>query len=1206
MLRTSAEKGMNVESDEPNLDELTVTPAAPQHQLKRLTTFNMACRWTKHDRPFTVDKCSSDSTGNMLAHIYMIKLAIFDAEFVSTCLDPTSVQFFIGSDRPSANTVCRRCKSNFPHTCAPGLDLAIPLIQTDMRHLASEWRSQNPLETIDDTTIHVRCGDILHHAHHTEYGFSPYWVYKNHIPNNVRSIGIISATLDSTQCRKNDCIHVSTCKALLHDLQTYLVHEYPNTVVTIRTEESIVASYARMVLAKLSICNPSTFCVFPTIASLGKGVIIGTPLYPWVPTTFVSETPFLNMKNIVNKHMQAKNIISWLRTQPVHDHTFLISNVLEQIIPQSINEYMHLTNVAFDSDSVHLYSPSEKVRKSLKGLKTLPPYKRFSAGRVLYDLPTPNIIIHDDYLDVQDCENAELRPEHAFFFSPWHTDNMFHLHNDNILPLVDNILNMPNCNGLTCDLTKTLYEFEGDNQRLQKEVQMTQVLRNDLFDTVKSWKDVFRKKKKVCIASVSWGRGPQLFYMDLPMYMNGPASEIYPLQMWTQNSYLEHESRRKLMAIRARSAVQALHNLYDVYKYQTNAHDKINAIYVERSGTRNIKNIGLIMQACIEMGWNCQTCCDWQSTTYKDTIKIFSEANVIMGPHGAGLTHALYTQQTPSLIDFGGPSSWESQFAAMLRANNGGDYIRVPTKRWPMTLSKMQVLNAFKATKAQKAADEEAERERNAQKAADEEAERSLDGITKEKLWRTGYKANVLLHCQKDGEKFDKTIRDFVPTTDKLFVIGNGPSSQNIETYLDDYDKVVRFNRAPLGVHGVGTRTDIHVINQHVLDFHGPLVIFMECLKRRRDISARRKPGQTFCRVDKIDELCKRDPSRGFLFLSIARTASTVVSGFDQLRKDGVNHYYENTNAMWHNMNAEHVIITKGKWPVIIANIALSAFGLHGQEIYTKIKMKGGHHKYGVRTRQQGIVYYDSENRFPQKHIDGHPTWEPETFETFDKWLPLHTHYVGFGTWIGVTFFYASQQVQHSYGFDGDPSAFAQLETNLNWNRGSEWFARCTILPTAVVEGTHDHKEVVTMRSANVGNSCSGLKDVACGGAKVSWSVQGLTLKHLMKRFNIPINASTFIKIDVESFECELIPSWLEWMKPLRSKPTIRVSLHGPNVHMCSEKQYDDIEKFASLYNNIFIDGVRKADIHASRRSKDDILLTDIDIDMKQTPLAIV
>jgi len=96
-----------------------------------------------------------------------------------------------------------------------------------------------------------------------------------------------------------------------------------------------------------------------------------------------------------------------------------------------------------------------------------------------------------------------------------------------------------------------------------------------------------------------------------------------------------------------------------------------------------------------------------------------------MGPHGAGLTHALYTQQTPSLIDFGGPSSWESQFAAMLRANNGGDYIRVPTKRWPMTLSKMQVLNAFKATKAQKAADEEAERERNAQKAADEEAERS-------------------------------------------------------------------------------------------------------------------------------------------------------------------------------------------------------------------------------------------------------------------------------------------------------------------------------------------------------------------------------------------------------------------------------------------------------------------------------------------------
>jgi len=195
-----------------------------------------------------------------------------------------------------------------------------------------------------------------------------------------------------------------------------------------------------------------------------------------------------------------------------------------------------------------------------------------------------------------------------------------------------------------------------------------------------------------------------------------------------------------------------------------------------------------------------------------------------------------------------------------------------------------------------------------------------LDGITKEKLWRTGYKANVLLHCHKDGEKFDKTIRDLVPTTDKLFVIGNGPSSQNIETYLDDYDKVVRFNMAPLGVHGVGTRTDIHVVNIKNTTFHGPLVIFMECAYRRRDISARTKPGQTFCRVDKMDELCKRDPSRGFLFLSIARTASTVVSGFDQLRNDGVNHYYEKTTKMWHGMNAEHDIITKGKWPVIIAD----------------------------------------------------------------------------------------------------------------------------------------------------------------------------------------------------------------------------------------------------------------------------------------------
>jgi len=367
------------------------------------------------------------------------------------------------------------------------------------------------------------------------------------------------------------------------------------------------------------------------------------------------------------------------------------SDIREQIIPETINEYIHMTNVAFDHDTLHIYAPSERVKHSLRGIKTLPQYKRFSGGKLFSDLPTPKIVIHDEYLDIKDCENSLMRREHAYFYSPWHTDNMFHLHNDNILPLVDNILNTPGCDGLKCDLAKTLYQFEGDNKRLQKEVQMIRVLRNDLFDTVKSWKDVFRSNKKVCIASVSWGRGPGFFYIDLPWYVNGPN-----LKYWTQNADMEYESRKGRMQIRARAAVDAVHRLYDVYQNTSEETDpKVNAIYVERSGTRNVKNPELIMEACVEMGWNCQRCCDWQSTTYKDTIKLFSTANVVIGPHGAGLAHVLYTRRTPSLIDLGAPADWRSQFTAMAYANNGGAYIRLPTNSWPMTVTKGQILNAF-------------------------------------------------------------------------------------------------------------------------------------------------------------------------------------------------------------------------------------------------------------------------------------------------------------------------------------------------------------------------------------------------------------------------------------------------------------------------------------------------------------------------------
>ena len=68
----------------------------------------------------------------------------------------------------------------------------------------------------------------------------------------------------------------------------------------------------------------------------------------------------------------------------------------------------------------------------------------------------------------------------------------------------------------------------------------------------------------------------------------------------------------------------------------------------------------------------------------------------------------------------------------------------------------------------------------------------------------------------------------------------------------------------------------------------------------------------------------------------------------------------------------------------------------------------------------------------------------------------------------------------------------------------------------------------------------------------------------------IPASKETFIKVDVESYECELIPSWFDWMNDLREKPTLFVSFHGHNVRCCTKEQYDKILSFSKLFKGFW------------------------------------
>ena len=211
-------------------------------------------------------------------------------------------------------------------------------------------------------------------------------------------------------------------------------------------------------------------------------------------------------------------------------------------------------------------------------------------------------------------------------------------------------------------------------------------------------------------------------------------------------------------------------------------------------------------------------------------------------------------------------------------------------------------------------------------------------------------------------------------------------------------------------------------------------------------------------------------------------------------------------------------------------------------------------------------------------------------------------YYVGFGTWIGPTILFAAPLVDMAFGIEADPVAFAGVETNVALNLPYHaWAKNVYLTPRAVRAGDSTDLETVSleMKSSSAGNSCSGLGDEvhACGirgRPLVSWKVNSNTLPSLLNLWQLPISQELFVKVDTESYECQLIPTWLKWLEPYSRRrdafkgingtstgsassesnhevgqklPTFFLAFHS-QISKCSEEQYHAIYQFAQLFED--------------------------------------
>lgn len=89
-----------------------------------------------------------------------------------------------------------------------------------------------------------------------------------------------------------------------------------------------------------------------------------------------------------------------------------------------------------------------------------------------------------------------------------------------------------------------------------------------------------------------------------------------------------------------------------------------------------------------------------------------------------------------------------------------------------------------------------------------------------------------------------------------------------------------------------------------------------------------------------------------------------------------------------------------------------------------------------------------------------------------------------------------------------------------------------------------------------------------------------------------PSTEHVFMKIDVESFECEMLPSWSSWLAGMSQKPTMYLSMHG-QVMTCSEKQYSQIARIASSYRYVQ-SGLLSADKTTINKRVGEFVLSDV------------
>lgn len=97
-----------------------------------------------------------------------------------------------------------------------------------------------------------------------------------------------------------------------------------------------------------------------------------------------------------------------------------------------------------------------------------------------------------------------------------------------------------------------------------------------------------------------------------------------------------------------------------------------------------------------------------------------------------------------------------------------------------------------------------------------------------------------------------------------------------------------------------------------------------------------------------------------------------------------------------------------------------------------------------------------------------------------------------------------------------------------------------------------------------------GIGEKVMGASSFKWFVECYTLPELFDdywRIDKPYR-DVMIKIDVETYECKLIPSFYDWLKDEEYLPKMFISFH-PQIQHCTLDEYEGVMRFLRLYDHV-------------------------------------